>query len=158
MKKNIFIFAIFLSLGFLSAQAQTATFQKEAIQCLGVEGDGSQTVRVTGSGRNRTDAIEQAKKDAVYAVIFEGIRVNAATGGCNTKPLIYEHNAREKYEEYFDIFFADGGEYSKYATLEDKKIRSNSKSKNKYFKNYRIIVRVLRPELKARLKSDHIIK
>ena len=51
-----------------------ATFQKEKIECLGVEGDGSQTLRVTGTGRNITDAKEQAKKDAVMAVIFDGIR------------------------------------------------------------------------------------
>ncbi len=135
-----------------------ATFQKEAIQCIGVEGDGSQTLRVTGTGRNKEDAIEQAKKDAIYAVIFEGIKAGSNSGGCNTKPLIFEMNAREKYEEYFDIFFMDNGEYAKYASLIDRKIRSNSKTTNKYFKNYRVTIRVLRPELKERLKADNVIK
>ena len=33
-------------------------------ECIGVEGDGSQTVKGWGSGRNREDAVEQAKKMA----------------------------------------------------------------------------------------------
>lgn len=140
----------------LSARKRIATYQKQAIECLGVEGDGSQTLRVTGTGRNKSDAKEQAKKDAVMAVIFNGIRGGLA--GCDTRPLVNEHNARDKYAEYFNIFFMDNGAYKRYVTLEDRKRRSNDKSKNKFFKNYRLTVRVLRSELQARLRADNIIK
>lgn len=145
-----------LSMMAAPAVAQQASFHKQGIECLGVEGDGSQTVRVTGTGRNKADAEEQAKKDAVYAVIFDGIRSGA--GGCDMRPLINEVNARRKYEDYFDIFFLDKGEYSKYVSMEDARRGSKIKSKNKYFKSYRITVRVLRPELKARLIADRVIK
>ena len=140
----------------LSARKRIATYQKQAIECLGVEGDGSQTLRVTGTGRNKSDAKEQAKKDAVMAVIFNGIRGGLA--GCDTRPLVNEPNARDKYAEYFNIFFMDNGAYKRYVTLEDRKRRSNDKSKNKFFKNYRLTVRVLRSELQARLRADNIIK
>lgn len=140
----------------LNTNAQMATFQKQVIECLGIEGDGSQTLRVTGTGRNKADAIEQAKKDAVYAVIFTGIR--SGMGGCDSRPLINEQNARDKFDEYFNIFFMDNGEYLKYVSMEDRKLRSNAKSKNKYFKNYRVTVRVIRNELRARLKADGVIK
>ena len=133
-----------------------ASFHEQDIECLGVEGDGSQTLRVTGTGRNRADAIEQAKKDAVMAVIFSGIR--SGRSGCDMRPLISEANAREKYEEYFDIFFMDNGEYRKYISMADQKRNSKDKSKNKYVKNYRITVRVLRSELKERLKNDNVLK
>ena len=143
--------------GTTAVQAQRrATYQKQAIECMGVEGDGSQTLRVTGTGRNKADAVEQAKKDAVMAVIFDGIR--GGLQGCDSRPLINELDARDKYDEYFNIFFMDKGEYTKYVSLEDRKLRSNDKSKNKYFKNYRLTVRVLRSELKARLKADGVIK
>lgn len=155
MKKYI-LFSIFLLTGVMSVEAQMATFQKEAIECLGVEGDGSQTLRVTGIGRNKADAVEQAKKDAVMAVIFEGIR--SGMSGCDTRPLINELDARDKYEEYFNIFFMDKGEYSKYVSMEDRKLRSNTVRKNKYFKSYRLTIRVLRSELKQRLKTDGVIK
>ncbi len=156
MKTKLFIAAACMMLGTLTGHAQrTATYQKQAIECLGVEGDGSQTVRVTGTGRNKADAVEQAKKDAVMAVIFTGIR--GGLKGCDARPLISEMDARDKYAEYFDIFFMDKGEYSKYVSLEDRKIRSNSKSTNKLFKNYRVTIRVLRSELRARLKADGLL-
>lgn len=158
MRTKLFILiAVGLMAGTTAVQAQRrATYQKQAIECMGVEGDGSQTLRVTGTGRNKADAVEQAKKDAVMAVIFDGIR--GGLQGCDARPLINELDARDKYEEYFNIFFMDKGEYTKYVSLEDRKLRSNDKSKNKYFKNYRLTVRVLRSELKARLKADGVIK
>lgn len=158
MRTKLFILiAVGLMAGTTAVQAQRrATYQKQAIECMGVEGDGSQTLRVTGTGRNKADAVEQAKKDAVMAVIFDGIR--GGLQGCDARPLINELDARDKYDEYFNIFFMDKGEYTKYVSLEDRKLRSNDKSKNKYFKNYRLTVRVLRSELKARLKADGVIK
>ena len=158
MRTKLFILiAVGLIVGTTAVQAQRrATYQKQAIECMGVEGDGSQTLRVTGTSRNKADAVEQAKKDAVMAVIFDGIR--GGLQGCDSRPLINELDARDKYDEYFNIFFMDKGEYTKYVSLEDRKLRSNDKSKNKYFKNYRLTVRVLRSELKARLKADGVIK
>ena len=156
-KKLLALVFVGLVAGTVSVQAQRgATFQKEKIECLGVEGDGSQTVRVTGTGRNKKDAVEQAKKDAVMAVIFDGIR--SGLQGCDSRPLISEMDARDKYEDYFNIFFMDGGEYLKYVSLEDRKLRSNDKSKNKYFKNYRVTIRVMRSELKHRLRADNVLK
>ena len=110
-----------------------------------------------GVGESRVrDLFEQAKKNAVYAVIFQGIR-NGADKGCDMRPLVTEVNAREKYEEYFDRFFKDGGEYSKYVTKEDEKKRSKDKVKTKTFVVRVITVRVLRTQLKNRLKGDGII-
>jgi hypothetical protein len=88
-----------------------------------------------------------------YIVVIGG-----GLAGCDTRPLVSEHNARDKYAEYFNIFFMDGGEYKKYVSMEDRKRRSYDKSKNKMFKNYRMTVRVLRRELQARLKGDGVIK
>ena len=158
MFKKEFTFAliVFLSMSVsrVDAQMNSSLFGMQ-VECLGVELDGSQTVRVLGTGRNRADAIEQAKKNAVNAVLFTGIR--GGKGGCDARPLISEVNAREKYEEYFNIFFMDKGEYMKYVSMEDKRRGSSVKSKTKNEKMYRITVRVLRSELKSRLKADGIL-
>lgn len=155
MKKLLIIFSIIcLVLG--CSQPKLATYQKQEIECLGVEGDGSQTLRVTGTGRTKADAVEQAKKDAVYAVIFKGIR--GGLQGCDARPLINELNARDKYAEYFDIFFMDRGAYSNYVSMEDRKLGSNDIQANKLFTNYRITVRVLRSELRVRLREDGLLK
>ena len=137
--------------------AQTAgTLVQYETECLGVEGDGSQTLRAWGFGKNKKDALEQARKNAVYDVIFKGIKAGVA--GCNMRPLINEVNARERHEDYFDRFFMDGGEYKKYVSDADEKRSSKDKAKGKLGVRYGVTVRVLRSELRAKLKADHLIQ
>ena len=86
---------------------------------MGIEHDGSQTLKAWGNGRNRLDAVEQAKKNAVRDVIFKGI--TEGNKECNIKPIIFEVNAEEKYENYFNSFFADGGAFKNFVSLKTKK-------------------------------------
>lgn len=163
IKKQFFITVLFLFAIFIQTNAQTTTgayFEYEP-ECLGVELDGSQTLRVWGVGRNKKDAVEQAKKDAVRAVAFKGIR--GGLSGCNTKPVIFEVNAEEKYEDYFNVFFMDNGEYLKYVSMKDEKRvnlfkKDKEKEKSKHFVKYAITVRVLRSELKKRFEDDNILQ
>lgn len=140
-----------------SKVAGNYTFQTE---CMGVEMDGSQTLRVGGSGRNRTDAIEQAKKNAIRDVLFKGI-INGKPD-CNMKPVVPEVNAQEKYEDYFNKFFADNGPYKEFISSKDgsdlhiEVIKNREKAGSQ--ESYRIIVRVLRAELKQRMVTDGILK
>lgn len=145
-----------LTTGCKSSASTTAVYAPRAVECLGVEHDGSQTLRVYGTGRNKADAVEQAKKNAVRKVIFKGI--THGQQGCQMRPILAEVNAEERYEEYFNIFFADGGEYLKYVSLVDERAHSRDKMKAQAFVGYTITVRVLRPELKARLKADNVLK
>lgn len=147
---------IMLMFALTCTYAQTQTVQsRSSVRCLGTELDGSQTLRVQGYGRNRADAKEQAMKNAVWAVIFDGIRDGAA--GCNMRPLVAEVNASERYEDYFNIFFSDNGAYKEYVSLRDTKKRSGGKVKDKLGYSYDLTVRVLRAELKARLVADNVI-
>ena len=132
-----------------------AAFAQET-ECIGKEMDGSLTLRVWGTGRNRTDALEQAKKQAVYDVLFKG--VTKGNTDYNMRPIMTEVNARQRYQDYFDIFFMDRGEYRKYVSMEDKRAGSTRVIK----RNYRdvtvgVTVRVLVPQLRARLKSDGVL-
>lgn len=154
MKKLLILIMCAMSLLNVHAQ-KNPVYSRSSIRCMGVELDGSQTLRVQGYGRNRSDAKEQAMKNAVWAVIFDGIR--DGVGECNTRPLVTEVNAKERYEDYFNLFFADNGEYKKYVSLRDTKRRSGGKSKDKLGYAYDLTVRVLRAELKARLKADNLI-
>ena len=152
MRKGI-IFILILLVSYTETNAQN--YARTSVRCMGVELDGSQTLRVLGYGRNRADAKEQAKKNAVWAVIFDGVKDGVE--GCNTRPLITEVNAKERYEDYFNIFFTDNGAYKEYVSVRDTKLRSGGRSKDKLGYSYDITIRVLRPQLKARLKSDNLI-
>lgn len=130
--------------------------QTSDTECISVEQDGSQTLRIWGTGRNRSDAIEQAKKDAVYEVLFNGVQ--KGNKGYNRRPLIPEVNARERYQEYFDNFFKDKGDYLNYISMADRRWGSTEKEKGPIQVRYRITVRVLIPELRQRLLQDGILK
>lgn len=161
--KRFFISALvaFALLIKTNAQTTTGAYYEYEPECLGVELDGSQTLRVWGVGRNKKDAVEQAKKDAVRAVVFKGI--HGGLSGCNTKPVIFEVNAEEKYEDYFNVFFMDNGEYLQYVSMKDEKRvnlfkKDKEKEKSKHFVKYAITVRVLRSELKKRFEDDNILQ
>ena len=128
-------------------------------ECLGVELDGSQTLKTWGSGKNRADAVEQAKKNAVRDVLFKGI--SKGKNECNQKPVIFEINAQEKYEDYFNKFFADGGAYKEFISMKDESIIpmlfKDRKKAADYQEMYGVIVRVLRAELKKKMIADKIL-
>ena len=140
-------------------QKSTAGNYTYKTECMGVEMDGSQTLKAWGNGRNRGDAVEQAKKNAVRDVIFNGI--NEGRQDCERRPLVSEVNAQRKYEDYFNKFFADGGEFKKFISLKDEKILdkiSRDKQKARESVTHGLVVRVLRAELKQKLIADGIIK
>lgn len=131
MKKNVeqWKYTLLLLLVLIGCSTkEIASFHSFESECLGIELDGSETVRAWGKGKNRSDAIEQAKKNAVRDVLFKGII--AGSRECSIRPLLTEVNAQERYAHYFNAFFKDGGEYLNYISMEDKKNNSNVKSSN----------------------------
>ena len=121
--------------------------------------DGSETILAWGNGRNRFDAVEQAKKNAVLDVLFNGIR--KGRGACSIKPLVPEVNARTKYDVYFNSFFADGGEYLEFVSLQDERVGDKidrDRQKGRKSINMSAVVRVERGLLKAKLIKDNILK
>lgn len=163
MKNLNLFFATYLALALISTSCsmrrQTAGYYDVPTECLGSELDGSQTLLVFADGRNRKDAVEQAKKNAVREVLFKGIKDGKAT--CDPRPLVPEVNADRKYEVYFAKFFEDGGEYLKYVSLADERIynkvlRDRTKGR-KQVKNS-AVVRVEVLKLKEKLRTDEIIK
>ena len=77
----------------ISSTSSVASFETVG---LGSERDGSMTVRAWGKGKDKADALEQARKNALYDVIFKGVKKGEGT--FNARPIIYEVNAETKYE------------------------------------------------------------
>ncbi len=138
-----------------SHKTVASAYEEYKIQCLGVELDGSQTLVSWGEGRNRSDAVEQAKKNAVHEVIFNGI--HDGNGSCDQRPLLNIPNAEDRYREYFQRFFVDGGEYSKYVLTIDENHGSRNSEKYQYGRKMSVTVRVLRSELRERLQNDNVL-
>ena len=98
----------------------------------------------------------QARKDAVYEVIFKGIKV--ANNAQMSRPLLYEVNAEEKYQDFFNEFFVDGGKFTQFGTLQDARSSTTHTRKEGSQKMTWINVRVQRAELKRYLTESGIIK
>lgn len=121
------------------------------------EKDGTYNIRACGRGRNAVVAYEEAKKQAVYDVVFNG--VVSGNGQINSlRPLMTDMNAKEKYEDYFNAFFADKGAYAQFASLKDRRILSSDWNRNKMQVLAQVSVTVDRAALKKKLIEDNILK
>ena len=138
------------------ASNKTSSYYPSATTYMNDEGDGSITLRAYGQGRNRSDAIEQARKNAVRDVIFKG--VNVPGNALLSKPLVTTVNAEEKFQDFFNPFFADGGGYTRFVSREDRRIGSNKKEINTKQVKFAHTVRVLRADLKKYLIDNGVIK
>lgn len=159
MKSILTILTLLVAVApFYSQKKITGSYEYKT-ECLGVELDGSQSLKAWGYGRSKTDAVEQAKKNAVKDVIFNGI--HEGKQDCSQKALLTVVNAQEKYETYFSKFFADGGEYLSFISIQNKSIFSKKSKNNKKVREgfvNGIVLNVLRNELKNKLIADGIIK
>ena len=136
-KQLIFIAVMTLTLlaSCKSKEITTAAFHDYTTECIGKSMDGTQTLRVWASGRNRADAIEQAQKKAVYDVVFAGIQ--AGGGGCNAS--------------------ADGGAYPQYVSMANQKTSAMQRHYGDGTQTFGIIVTVNRSALRQRFEHDNII-
>lgn len=148
--------SILITISCKSEKSSLGAYYSFETECIGTEYDGSLTLRAWGNGNTKNDAVEQAMKRAVHDVIFNGVL--KGTSGTDVRPLILEANAEEKYRNYFDEFFADGGPYSSFVNFEDEKSSSKQSLENRQVYNYGVTVRVLRSALKKKLQEDGIIK
>ena len=156
-KLNYFSFLFLIPLA-IHCQSSTAGFVSNKAECLGTELDGSMTLRSWGTGRNNSDAVEQAKKNAVAEVIFKGISVGQSV--CSRSPLLIDMGAEKKHEEYFAAFFSDDGPYKEFVNLNDEKIKhkiKREKKKTDVSVTKSSIVRVNRLALKKKLVADNIM-
>ena len=136
----------------ISGEYSTYNFD---IACLAMDPDGTQTLRTWGQGKNRSEAIEQAKKKALEEVLFKG--VTAGSGEWDQRPIVTEVNAQQRHEDYFTKFFEDGGEYRNYVWL-DEKGTSRIKSESATVENWGMVVSINRDKLRDKLIKDKIIK
>lgn len=148
---------VLVALGAATLNAQTKMGEKynfPPVKYLNSELDGSITVRSYGEGKRKADARTQARKNAVYAIMFKGIEAN----GQPIRPLVTEANAYERHEVYFSQFFADDGTWKEFSSTKDEKLSAKEKQHGKTQNAFGSVVRVLRLQLKARLIADGIIK
>jgi len=131
---------------------------------IGYELDGVYIVRATGRATKkdmmsieRTQAILQAKKRAVYDMTFS-ILTSANIAEKSIKPIVLEVNAKDKYAEYFNVFFSDNGDWKNYAEVAGTRYAGTHFYKTSNERICTMAVKVNREALRKKLKEDKIIK
>ncbi|MFZ4797703.1 MAG: hypothetical protein ACOYMA_09430 [Bacteroidia bacterium] len=154
MKKILLVLLVAGAIIYTSCKSKknTAAFYDYEVECMGGGTDGTQFIKVWGYGSNPDIAIEQAKKNAVHALIFKGITTGKP--GCMQKPLATQVGAEQQYKEYFDSFFSKEGKYLNFVSISnDGSINPNDRLKvgNKYKIGVAVSVKhaSLRKELEA---------
>ncbi len=84
------------------------------LACLGVGQDGTKLIKVWGYGKKVDNAVYDAKRTAVAAVIFRGV---PGGNGAAPTPSLLPVDAYEQSMDFFDDFFKDGGMYLSFVNL-----------------------------------------
>lgn len=84
-----------------------------------ISSNNSKAIRVWSYSKKADVAKNQGPKNAVHGVIFKGVNENPNKRLTKILPLIKDINAIEKHADFFETFFADGGDYRRYVTTTD---------------------------------------
>lgn len=159
MKKYLFILAsavvalLFAACGAHRSQAYY-DYESKVIQA---HGDGTYVIRAWGRGRNAAHSYEVAQKQALQDVIFSGVQAQSSNIE-HLKPLCYDMNAREKYEDYFNAFFAEKGPWKQFIAMKDRRTFTTNRSRTDAQTLGQVTVTVYRADLKRKLQEDGIIQ
>jgi len=138
------------SLMLLSFAKINRTYQTE---CVTIETDGYVTIKIWDTKKGIKYKPEQARKDAVNALLFSGI---AGGNGCSTQPpILNKAEEQEKFKSIEKSFFARKGKWSMYTRSS---ATETTLPENLGVKNWKVYqVSVSKNELRKFLEEQNII-
>ena len=148
LKTLILVLSSFLILSF------TFTSHTYQTECFSVETDGYVTIKIWDTKKGQNYKSDQARKDAVNAILYSGI---ASGNACPKQPpILMKIDEQEKFKNMEKKFFANNGMwalFTKNANVENAQPSVLADSKWKVY-----IVSVSKNELRKYLESQNIIK
>jgi len=125
-------------------------------QVISATAEGTYIIRVQVRAKDAVVAFKEAQRKVVKEVIFDGVKA-ANSGMTDLKPLCFDLNAREKYEDYWNAFFSDEGPWQEFTSYKDRRATST-----RYERDGRLMVEtgtvtVDRAGIKKKLQEDGII-
>ena len=134
------------------ANKDTNQFRYE-IECAGNAIQGTYLVKVWSYSKKAAIAENQCRKNAVHGVIFKGY--GGGQGCVSQRPMANTPGVETQFKEYFDKFFAEGGEFQKYAS-----IMEGTTESVKVGKEYKVgvVVSVRKDDLRKALEAAGVIR
>lgn len=154
---SLYIVAALVALSLAGCGARRSqAYYDQPSKVLSANYDGTYVLRTQVRARNSALAFTDAQRKAVQEVIFDGVAAGS-NGISDLKPLVFDKNAREKHEDYFEAFFSDHGDWKKYVSLQDRRSFTSTYQRTKPQMVQVVTVSVNRASLKRRLQADGII-
>ncbi|HLV15774.1 MAG TPA: hypothetical protein VKY41_11380 [Xanthomarina sp.] len=129
------------------------------LECQGIAKKGAKLVKVSSYSKNPKHAISRGMKNAVHGIVFKGYA--GGSQGCTSfNALVPDVEVAMEHEEFFDAFFADGGDYLKYVSqATDGNIAAGDRLKVSR-REYKIgvVVTVQVDQLRKRLEKEGIVR
>jgi hypothetical protein len=137
-----------------AANKDTENWRYE-IECVGIGKPGTKVIKVWSYSKKATIAINQAKKNAVHGIIFQGY--SGGGQGCTSqKPLANDPAIEQQKAEFFENFFAEGGKYMKFVSSSG----DSTPTPMKVGKEWKVgvVVTVMSDNLRKDLEAAGIVK
>ncbi len=156
MKKQIIlILALVLPLLSMAKSQENKDTDKYRydLECAGNGSAGTYLVKVWSYSKKADVAENQCRKNAVHGVLFKGY--GSGTDCIGQRALLSNPGAETENAEYFKSFFADGGEFQKYAS-----IIGGTTETTKIGKEYKVgvVVSVRKDDLRRAMEAAGILQ
>lgn len=111
----LFLFTVTELVGQSRKKKDNTDIWKYEIEGVQTGVQGTYLIKVWSYSPKANLAIEQAKKNAVHGIIFRGFAGSQRVPG--QRALAANPNLEEEKQDFFKLFFADGGKYMKFVSL-----------------------------------------
>ncbi|MBO4518686.1 MAG: hypothetical protein J5704_01455 [Paludibacteraceae bacterium] len=157
MKKLSFLLAVVaLTLFAGCGPKRSQAYYDQPSVVMSAEYNGTYIIRVQVRAKDAVVAFTEAQRKVVKELIFDGIKAGNA-GVSDLKPLCFDKNAQEKYEDYWNAFFSDNGPWKQFTSYKERRVVTT-----KYERDGRQMIETGtvtadRAGLKKKLQEDGII-
>ncbi len=142
----------FLTFGCTKKVTPNAFYDYE-VQSMGTGAQGTSLLKSWGQGNTQKQAIEEAKKNAIRALLFKGV-----PNSPDMRPIINQPGAEQQNRQYFETFFAKGGTYLRFISKVTDGIDPADRIHTGSQYKVGVVVSVSRNELIKELEAAGIVK
>ena len=156
-RKLLYIVLCTLVLSLASCGAKRSqAFYDQPSRVLSADFNGTYVVRTQVRSKDAVTAFYDAQRKVVKEIIFDGIQA-ANNGVSDLKPLCLDMNAQEKYEDYWNAFFSDGGPWKQFTNYSKRRVVTTRYERDGRQMIETGTVTVDRAGIKKKLQEDGII-
>ncbi len=135
---------------------RSQAFYDQPSRVLSADFNGTYVIRTQVRSKDAVTAFYDAQRKVVKEIIFDGIQAGN-NGVSDLKPLCLDKNAQEKYEDYWNAFFSDGGPWKQFTNYSKRRVVTTRYERDGRQMVETGTVTVDRAGIKKKLQEDGII-